>query len=134
MSRGRQTHIAPNSRAAVPLWNDRPEAWHEVLPGVKRRILTDGPEVMLVLYEIAPNSRFPLHSHPHVQAGFFLEGGGQFRVGDETWTMVKGSAYHVAGGVPHELLTYSAGRSVILDVFSPRRDDFLPEVLGPDRP
>jgi quercetin dioxygenase-like cupin family protein len=118
----------------VPLWNDRPEAWHEVLPGVKRRILTHGPELMLVLYEIAPNTRFPMHSHPHVQAGTFLEGGGQFRVGDETWAMVKGSAYHIPGGVPHELLTHSVGRSVILDVFSPTRDDLLPEAVAPDRP
>jgi unsaturated pyranuronate lyase len=117
----------------MPLWHDRPLAWHEVLPGVKRRILAHGPGVMLVLYQIAPNSKFPWHAHPHVQSGTFLEGGGEFRVGQETWTMRKGSAYHIPGGVPHELVTHSAGPSVILDVFVPGREDFLPEAVAPDR-
>jgi len=116
----------------MPLWHDRPDAWHDVLPGVKRRILAHGPGVMLVLYHIAPNSKFPRHTHPHVQSGTFLEGGGEFRVGEETWTMRKGSAYHIPGGVPHELVTHSAGPSVVLDVFVPEREDFLPEALAPD--
>jgi quercetin dioxygenase-like cupin family protein len=117
----------------MPLWHDHPEAWHEVLPGVKRRILARGPSVMLVLYHIAPSSRFPMHSHTHVQSGAFLDGGGEFRVGQETWTMRKGSAYSIPGGVPHELVTHSAGPSVIVDVFVPERDDLLPEALAPDR-
>jgi quercetin dioxygenase-like cupin family protein len=117
----------------MPLWHDQREAWHEVLPGVMRRILAHGPGVMIVLYEIAPNSRFPRHTHPHVQSGTFLDGGGEFRVGEETWTMKKGSAYYIPGGVPHELVTHSAGSSVILDVFAPVREDFLPEALPPDR-
>ena len=40
----------------MTLWNDRADAWHEILPGVKRRILTHGDGVMLVLYEIAPGT------------------------------------------------------------------------------
>lgn len=116
----------------MPLWNDRPEAWHEILPGVQRRILTHGHGVMLVLYRIAPNSTFPMHSHPHVQAGTFLEGGGRFTVGQEVYTMQKGSSYSVAGGVPHELVTHADGPSVILDVFVPEREDFMKEVLPAD--
>lgn len=117
----------------MPLWHDRPQAWHEVLPGVKRRILAHGSGVMLVLYHIAPETRFPLHSHPHVQSGMFLEGGGAFRAGEETWNVQKGSAYCIPGGVPHELVTHSRGPSVILDVFAPEREDFMAEALAPDR-
>ncbi len=117
----------------MPLWNDRPDAWHEILPGVRRRILTHGHGVMLVLYHIAPSSTFPLHSHPHVQAGTFLEGGGRFRVGAEVYEMRKGSSYSVAGGIPHELVTHADGPSVILDVFVPDREDFLKEALPADR-
>jgi len=115
-------------------WHDRPQAWHEILPGVQRRILTHGHGVMLVLYRIAPGTTFPMHTHPHVQAGTFLEGGGRFRVGDEVYAVSKGSSYSIPGGVPHELVTHGDGPSVVLDVFVPERDDFRPEALPADQP
>ena len=118
----------------MALWNDRPEAWHEILPGVKRRILTDGNGVMLVLYQIAPRTTFPMHTHPHVQAGVFLDGAGRFRVGDRTYDMRKGSSYSIPGGVPHELVTGAEGTTVVLDVFVPEREDFRSEVLPPEVP
>ncbi|MGD0250854.1 MAG: cupin domain-containing protein [Thermoplasmata archaeon] len=117
----------------MTLWDERPEAWHEILPGVKRRILAHGDGVMLVLYEIAPNTTFPMHTHPHVQAGTFLEGGGRFRVGPETYPMRTGSAYSIPGGVPHELLTDPGGPSRVLDVFVPEREDFVAETVPPDQ-
>ncbi len=117
----------------MPLWNDAPEAWHEVLPRVHRRILAHGPGVMLVLYRIAPGTVFPRHTHPHAQAGTFLEGGGTFAVGDALWEMRPGSAYYVPGGVPHELRTTPDGPSVVLDAFAPVREEFLGEARPPDR-
>lgn len=118
----------------MSLWHDRPEAWHDVMPGVKRRILTNGHGVMMVLYHIAPNSTFPMHTHTQVQAGVFLEGSGRFQVGKETYLVRKGSSYSIPSGVPHELVTDSSGPAVVLDVFAPERDDFKGEVLAADRP
>lgn len=116
----------------MPLWSDRPGAWHDVLPGVKRRILAHSPEMTVVLYEIAPGSLFPKHAHPHVQAGTFLEGGGEFRVGEEVWTVRPGSSYLVPSNVPHELRTAPDRVSRVLDVFVPAREDFASEVANPD--
>jgi quercetin dioxygenase-like cupin family protein len=117
----------------MTLWDDKPEAWHEILPGVRRRILAHGHGVMLVLYHIAPNSTFPMHTHPHVQAGTLLDGGGRFTVGQDVYTMRKGSSYSVPGGVPHEFVSHASGPSVILDVFVPEREDFLLETVPADR-
>jgi len=117
----------------MTLWNDRADAWHEILRGVKRRILTHGDGVMLVLYEIAPGTTFPRHTHPHVQAGTLLEGGGLLRVGNETYRLRKGSAYSIPGGVPHELVSDPVGVCRILDVFVPERDDLLGEAFPPDQ-
>ena len=97
----------------MPLWEEKGAAWHEVLPGVRRRILVQGEGLTFVMYRIEPGRSLPLHTHPHVQAGVFLEGGGEFRVGDETWTMKQGSSYLVASNVPHELRT---------DRYAPERD------------
>ncbi|MGA7923926.1 MAG: cupin domain-containing protein [Thermoplasmata archaeon] len=115
----------------MPMWHDKPQAWHEILPGVRRRILAHGPSTMLVLYHIDPHRTFPEHAHPQAQSGTFLEGGGSFRVGESVWRLSVGDAYFVPPNVPHELVTEDAP-SVILDVFAPGREDFLNEALPPD--
>lgn len=117
----------------MPLWEDKAEAWHEVQPGVQRRILAHDSTVMLVLYRIAPGSRFAMHTHPHVQSGTVLQGGGQFQVGKETWTMRVGSSYLVPPNVPHELRADPTTPTIVLDVFTPRREEFLHETVRPDR-
>ncbi|HTT73829.1 MAG TPA: cupin domain-containing protein [Thermoplasmata archaeon] len=118
----------------MALWEDRPDAWHEVAPGVRRRILTHDPTVMMVLYEIAPGTTFPMHAHPHLQTGVVLEGGGSFSIGGDARPVRKGSSYLVPGGVPHELRTAADATTIVLDVFVPPREDFLGEALPPDRP
>ncbi|MGA8542541.1 MAG: cupin domain-containing protein [Thermoplasmata archaeon] len=118
----------------MPLWEDKAEAWHDVQPGVQRRILAHDSTVMMVLYRIAPGSKFAMHSHPHVQSGTVLQGGGQFRVGPETWTLKVGSAYTIPGGVPHELIADPKAATIVLDVFTPRREEFLHEAVRPDHP
>ncbi|HXW67443.1 MAG TPA: cupin domain-containing protein [Thermoplasmata archaeon] len=117
----------------MPLWEDAPDAWHEVLPGVHRRILAHAPDVMMVLYRISPGAHFPSHTHPHTQSGTVLEGGGEFRVGDEVWRLRVGSSYTVPGNVPHELTAEPGGRTVVLDVFTPRREELLHEAQRPQR-
>jgi len=118
----------------VPLWEDRADAWHDVAPGVRRRILAHEPGLMMVLYDLQPGTKFAAHAHPHLQAGVVLEGGGTFTIGGVATPLRKGSAYVVPGGVAHELLTAAQGPTVILDVFTPRREEFLSEALEPDRP
>jgi quercetin dioxygenase-like cupin family protein len=117
----------------MPLWEEKPDAWHEIMPGVQRRILAHDPGVMMVLYRIAPGSRFPMHTHPHVQSGTVLEGGGEFVVGKEVWKLRVGSSYTLPGEVPHELRADPRVTTVILDVFTPRREEFLHEAIRADR-
>jgi unsaturated pyranuronate lyase len=114
------------------LWEDKPEAWHEIMKGVNRRILTHSPTGMMVLYRIEPNSIFPLHSHPHSQFGVFLEGEGEFRVGKSLWKVKKGDSYYIPPGVQHELKTVGSHQSVIVDFFTPERQDYHSEALAPN--
>ncbi len=118
----------------MPLWRDRAETWHEILPGVRRRILARAAEAMLVLYRIEPDRVFPMHTHRHSQFGTVLEGGGTFTVGGRSWTVGPGDAYCIPPEVRHELKTDPRAPSVILDVFVPEREDFLPEASAPDEP
>lgn len=117
--------------AKAALWKEKPEAWHEIMKGVKRRILSHSSTGMMVLYRIDPGSIFPLHSHPHAQFGFFLEGGGAFRVGDSTWKVKAGDSYYVPPGVQHELRTGSR-KSVVIDFFTPERAEYHSEAMPAD--
>jgi quercetin dioxygenase-like cupin family protein len=118
----------------MPLWHDHPDAWHEILPGVRRRILAHGPSAMMVLYRIEPGRIFPAHTHPHAQYGTVLEGGGTFQVGERSWKLSPGDAYYVPPHVSHELHADPSVPSVILDVFAPTREDFLKETVPPHEP
>ncbi len=118
----------------MPLWHDTPGAGHEILPGVRRRILAHASSAMLVLYRIEPGRVFPRHTHPHAQYGTILEGGGTFHVGDEEWKLRAGDAYYVPPEVPHELHTDPAAPAILLDVFTPERQDFRNETVPPDEP
>jgi quercetin dioxygenase-like cupin family protein len=118
----------------MPLWRETEGAWHEILPGVRRRILAHASSAMLVLYRIEPGRVFPRHTHPHAQYGTVLEGGGMFQVGDQTWKLRAGDGYYVPPDVPHELRSDPAVRTIILDVFTPERQDFLNETVPPDEP
>ena len=114
------------------MWRDKPGAWHEILPGVRRRILSHSASGMMVLYKIAPGSVFPWHNHAHAQFGIFLEGGGDFKVGERMWKISKGDSYFIPQGLYHELKTDSKLPTVVIDFFTPAREDYLSEALQPD--
>ena len=86
---------------------------------------------MMVLYKIDAGSEFQLHSHPHAQFGVFIEGIAMFKVGNETWRMKSGDTYFIPPGVMHELKTIE--NCVVVDFFTPEREDYLSEALVPDK-
>ncbi len=50
--------------------------WPEVeaVPGVFRRVLTCGDQMMVVQFRIKADAEVPLHSHPHEQIGHVVSG------------------------------------------------------------
>jgi quercetin dioxygenase-like cupin family protein len=86
---------------------------------------------MMAHFRLDPASVLPLHSHPHAQFGVFLEGGGEFRVGDSVWRMKKGDSYYIPPGVPHELRVGGDG-AVVVDFFVPERQDYHTQLQDPE--
>lgn len=111
-------------------WHEKPEAWQEIMSGVKRRMLSHAATGLMVLYKIEAGKTFAWHNHPHAQFGVFLEGGGKFRVGEAVWEMKAGDSYYIPPAVFHELKT--SEHCVILDFFTPVREDYVREALPPD--
>jgi quercetin dioxygenase-like cupin family protein len=94
----------------------------ELVPGLSLRTMW-GDKVMMSLVEIAPRAVLPEHRHPHEQAGIVLQGEFDFTIGGETRRVRQGEAYVIPGDVAHSLVG-SDGWSLVLDIFSPPREEY----------
>ena len=99
---------------------DWPEV--EAVPGVFRRVLACGDDVMVVQFTIEAGADVPAHTHSHEQVGHVVSGRMQFRIGDEVRELGPGDGYSVPGGVTHGAVGIT--RVVAIDSFHPVRDDY----------
>ena len=104
-------------------WSARPQ--RELFPGV-RIAVASGEHLMLSRVQLQPGAVVPEHHHPHEQFGLVLEGEATFTIGGQTRALRAGDYYAIPGGVPHAVLSGPHG-SVCLDIFSPPREEYLPE-------
>lgn len=89
-----------------------------------RQVLVSSPELMVVQFSFPADGDGPLHSHPHVQSTFVKEGRFEFTVGGEKHILEAGDAMVMPSGVVHGCRPLG-GPGVLVDNFTPRRDDFL---------
>ena len=90
--------------------------------GIKTRIFP-GQNVMLSVVRMEPHSSGTIHSHPEEQWGVLLEGECiRIQAGEER-TMKAGDFWCTPGGVMHGVRTGAVG-AVVLDIFSPPRDEY----------
>jgi quercetin dioxygenase-like cupin family protein len=90
--------------------------------GVHGRVV-HGERITLGVIELDPDSVIPEHSHEHEQLGICLSGSLVFRVGDETRELHAGETWCIRGNVPHDVHVGPDG-AVVIDVFTPTRDDW----------
>jgi unsaturated pyranuronate lyase len=88
-----------------------------------------GKRLTLAVVELEPGAVAAEHSHENEQLGIVLRGTITFRVGDEERELGPGETWRIPGNTPHEATAGPEG-TVVLDVFSPPRDDWqaLPDV------
>ena len=91
--------------------------------GVSRKILAQDSDMMAVEVHFDKGAVGAVHTHPHVQISYVLEGKFEFELGGEKTVIGKGDTYYTHPNVPHGVVCLEAG--VLLDVFTPRREDFL---------
>ena len=97
-----------------------------VLPlggGLTRRILAENEEMMAVEVTFEQGAVGAMHTHPHTQITYVLSGRFEATLGDTTRTLEAGDSYLTTPNLPHGVLCLEAG--ALLDVFTPRREDFL---------
>ena len=91
--------------------------------GLKRRILSHGEDMMAVEVIFDEGAVGAMHSHPHVQISYVLEGRFEAEIGGEKRIISVGDTYYTLPDVPHGVVCLEKGR--LLDIFTPERKDFL---------
>ena len=100
-----------------------PSEWVEPGPGVKRRVLSDSDQAMMVEFVFEVGAIGDLHSHPHLQTTYVASGAFEFHVAGETREVRAGDTVIVPRNAEHGCRAIEAGS--LIDTFVPRRDDFL---------
>ena len=94
----------------------------ELAPGARART-PYGKHVMLSYLELDEGAVVPMHAHPHEQAGLMLEGKLRLTIGDESRLCSRGDMFIIPPNTSHGAESID-GPSVVLDVFSPVREDY----------
>ncbi len=92
------------------------------VPGCRMRT-PFGEHLMLSYLEMDAGAEVPLHSHPHEQGGILLKGTIELQIGEETRRVEAGSLFIIPPNTPHRAYACD-GPAVVLDVFSPVREDY----------
>lgn len=107
----------------------------EMLPGVHRRTLGTTGQVMLCEITLEAGAVVPTHSHPHDQIGYVVSGTIRMTVAGQERLCGPGDGYVIPGGTPHAA-DAPFGRTVVIDVFNPPREEYRtaqPWDTGPRR-
>lgn len=98
-------------------------AWTATEPGVKRRIMTYLPELMMVEVAFEKGAIGSLHSHPHIQGSYVAEGRFEVTIDGVTEELGEGGSFIVSPDLVHGVRALEKGR--LIDTFTPYRAEFL---------
>lgn len=92
-------------------------------PGFSRKVLAFCDEMMCVENYFETGVSGSLHSHPHTQISYIVEGKFEFTIAGETKIVAKGDTMLKQHGVEHGCTCLEKG--IVLDFFTPMREDFV---------
>jgi len=99
--------------------------YKQVLPGIKLKTLVYGENTLFSEFRMEANSILAQHSHHHEQTGYLVKGRIKLTIGHQTFEAGPGDSWCIPGNTEHraEILE----DSLAIEVFSPVREDYLPE-------
>ena len=101
------------------------ERWIMMVPGIRRRTVAAGAQMMQMLVELDAGSHLPEHQHPHEQITHVLRGRLRLTVAGVPHELGAGSSLCIPGATLHFADTLED--ALVIDTFSPPREDLLAE-------
>jgi quercetin dioxygenase-like cupin family protein len=102
-------------------WSSHPS--EPIAEGIERQMIS-GERLMICRLSIAPRTVTPVHSHPHEQITIVERGRVLFIVAGVERSASAGDVLFFPSGIAHGA-TMGDGPVVLVDIFSPPREDFL---------
>ncbi len=97
--------------------------WETVGEGVQRQIMAYDDKIMLVNVKFNKGGVGPMHEHYHSQVTYVVSGKFELTIGEQIKTVKGGDAFYIPPHVLHGAVCTEAG--ILIDVFSPIREDFM---------
>jgi len=95
------------------------------LPGIERKTLVYGERTLLSEFRLKAGSQLPQHSHPYEQTGFLVKGRIRLKIGMNEHDVMPADSWCISSNVEHS--AEALEDSLAVEVFSPVREDYLPE-------
>ncbi len=97
--------------------------WEELGGGVSRQILGWDNQIMMVKVKFEKGAIGSPHQHFHTQSTYCASGEFEFTIGDEKKIIKGGDGVYIEPNIIHGAVCLQEG--ILIDVFSPVREDFL---------
>lgn len=91
--------------------------------GIKRQILGYDDNLMVVKVWFEEGSIGYVHKHPHTQVTYVESGEFEVQIDGQKQILRAGDSFYIAPHLEHGAVCKKAG--VLIDTFSPHREDFL---------
>ncbi len=101
------------------------ENYQEALPGISRKTLVFGERTLMTEFILNKNSTLPEHAHPYEQTGYLVKGRMRMKIGDSSFDVMPGDSWCIPVNVRHG--SQILEDSIAIEVFSPVREDYLPQ-------
>lgn len=91
-------------------------------PGLVRRTLISGPNMMICEFTFDAGVDIPSHAHHHEQVGYVVKGRVKMTIDGQSFDLKSGDSYCAPSNIPHGALTLEP--TIIIDTFNPPREDY----------
>lgn len=98
------------------------DGYKKMLEGISMKTLVHGEKTHMVEFFVKKGCTVPLHSHPNEQSGYLVSGQIRF-TGEQEILCNPGDSWCFAADIEHGATALED--SVIIEVFSPPREDYL---------
>jgi quercetin dioxygenase-like cupin family protein len=92
-------------------------------PGLRRQVLAHTPAMMLVRHTMTKGWHGAVHAHPHEQLVYVISGRIGVSANGASFEASTGQSFIVGSNVEH--MATALEDSVVLDVFTPARADYI---------
>ena len=104
------------------------DGYRELLDGVRMKALAWGGRTLLAEFRLAAGATIPVHHHPQEQTGYLVSGALEFLIAGNRRLARAGDSWSLPPDTPHGVEVLED--AVVIEVFSPVREDYLPVTTG----